>query len=116
VISRLLFNQLVRFAMVNRRGGKKGRGRPRKGVLCSPLACSSSDINEDSGEPDLIYEHAGEGISRVALPTHLEGQADDKLDGQADDDKHNSELDGMLHEKDVGHLDWGKSLLTRQGR
>ena len=85
--------------------------------MCSPLACSSSDINEDFGEPDLIYEHAGEGISRVALPTHLDGQADDKLDGQADE-KHNSKLDGnlvLLREKDVGHLDWENlSLLDKE--
>lgn len=85
--------------------------------MYSPLECFSSNINEDSSKPDLIHEHAGEGFFREALPTHLNGQADNKLDDQADD-KHNSELDENLvlfRGKDVGHLDWESlSLLDKE--
>ena len=63
--------------------------------MCSPLECFSSNINEDFSKLDLIHEHAGEGISREALPTHLDGQANNKLDGQAND-KQNSKLDENL--------------------
>lgn len=61
--------------MVNRRGGKKGRGRPRKDASSqmqeSPLAIPCSTFSCDEG---LVHEQVCEGVVLEDSPAHDPGQ------------------------------------------